>query len=114
MANITFTKDGWEDYLYWQSEDKKTLRKINSMLKEIQRDRFSGEGKPEPLRKKEHNCFNEERKCASMSVIDSRRYGRRSTASFTREEFMQIKNSPPADLTGIRAAREQKNGAVAK
>lgn len=38
-----------------------------------------------------------------MSVLDSRRYRRRSTASFTREEFEQIKNTPPADLTEIRA-----------
>ena len=36
-----------------------------------------------------------------MSVIDSRRYGRRSTASFTREEFEQIKNTPPPDLTAL-------------
>ena len=38
-----------------------------------------------------------------MSVIDSRRYGRRSTASFTREEFEQIRNTPPADHTELRA-----------
>ena len=38
-----------------------------------------------------------------MSVIDSRRYGRRSTASFTREEFEQIRNTPPADHSNLRA-----------
>ena len=38
-----------------------------------------------------------------MSVIDSRRYGRRSTASFTREEFEEILNTPPADRTALRA-----------
>ena len=38
-----------------------------------------------------------------MSVLDSRRYGRRSTTSFTREEFMKIINTPPADLTEIQA-----------
>ncbi len=38
-----------------------------------------------------------------MSVIDSRRYGRRSTTSFTREEFMRIKNTPPADYTELNA-----------
>ena len=38
-----------------------------------------------------------------MSVIDSRRYGRRSTTSFTREEFEQIRNTPPADHTELRA-----------
>ena len=36
--------------MYWQMQDKKTLKKINSLLKNIQRDPFSGEGKPEPLR----------------------------------------------------------------
>ena len=38
-----------------------------------------------------------------MSVIDSRRYGRRSTTSFTREEFMRIKNTPHSDRTELRA-----------
>ena len=50
MSKITFTENGWEDYLYWQSEDKKTLKKINSLLKGIQREPFGGEGKPEPLK----------------------------------------------------------------
>ena len=53
MSKITFTEYGWEEYLYWQSQDKKTLKKINSLLKGIQRDPFSGEGKPEPLRNEE-------------------------------------------------------------
>ena len=50
MTKITFTENAWEDYIYWQTQDKKTLKKINSMLKEIQRNPFSGEGKPEPLK----------------------------------------------------------------
>ena len=40
----------WEDYLYWQTQDKKTLKRINSLLKDIQRDRYNGIGKPEPLK----------------------------------------------------------------
>ena len=40
----------WEDYLYWQSQDKRTLKKINALIKDIQRDRFDGLGKPEPLK----------------------------------------------------------------
>ncbi|MCM1175935.1 MAG: type II toxin-antitoxin system YoeB family toxin [Blautia sp.] len=48
MSKITFAEDAWEEYLYWQSQDKKTLRKINSLFKSIQRDPFTGEGKPEP------------------------------------------------------------------
>ena len=50
MSKITFAEDAWEEYLYWQSQDKKTLRKINSLLRSIQREAFTGEGKPEPLK----------------------------------------------------------------
>jgi len=50
MGNINFTEDAWEDYIYWQSTDKKMLRKINSLLKTISRTPFDGEGKPEPLK----------------------------------------------------------------
>ena len=47
---ITFTKNAWEDYVSWQKEDKKVLRKINELIKEIQRTPFEGKGKPEPLK----------------------------------------------------------------
>jgi len=40
----------WEDYLYWQSQDRKTLRRINALIKDISRDTFGGIGKPEPLK----------------------------------------------------------------
>jgi toxin YoeB len=40
----------WEDYLYWQKQDKKTLKRINSLVKEILRDPYVGTGKPEPLK----------------------------------------------------------------
>ena len=40
----------WDDYLYWQSQDKKTLKRINALIKDIQRSPFDGIGKPEPLR----------------------------------------------------------------
>ena len=50
MSDIISTGDGWEDYLYWQNQDKKTLKKINSLLASAQRDPYEGEGKPEPLR----------------------------------------------------------------
>ncbi len=50
MSKITFAEDAWEEYLYWQMQDKKTLRKINGLLKEIQRTPFDGTGKPEPLK----------------------------------------------------------------
>lgn len=50
MSKITFAEDAWTEYLYWQSQDKKTLKKINSLLKSIQREPFTGEGKPESLK----------------------------------------------------------------
>ena len=41
--------DAWEDYLYWQQQDKKTLRKINRLIKDIERNGYNCIGKPEPL-----------------------------------------------------------------
>ena len=50
--SITFSPDAWADYLYWQSEDKKTLKRINKLLQELQRDgAVQGIGKAELLRK---------------------------------------------------------------
>ena len=45
-----FVEESWEDYLYWQKNDKQKLRRINELLKDIARNPFSGIGKPEPLR----------------------------------------------------------------
>lgn len=50
MVNLTFLPEAWEDYLYWQKQDKKTLKKINALLRDIMRDPYRGSGKPEPLR----------------------------------------------------------------
>lgn len=47
---LTFTENAWEDYLYWQKIDKKTVKKINELIKDIKRDPFHGIGKPEPLK----------------------------------------------------------------
>lgn len=47
---ITFSQNAWEDYLYWQSIDKKIVKKINSLFKDIQRNPFDGIGKPEALK----------------------------------------------------------------
>ena len=48
--NILFTETAWEDYCYWQNQDKKTLKKINQLLNDIKRHNFTGIGKPEPLK----------------------------------------------------------------
>jgi toxin YoeB len=47
---LSFTPDAWDDYLYWQSQDKKTLKRINQLVRDIIREPFSGIGKPEALR----------------------------------------------------------------
>jgi len=47
---LTFTPDAWDDYLYWQSQDKKTLKRVNQLLRDVSREPFTGIGKPEPLR----------------------------------------------------------------
>lgn len=47
---LLFLANGWDDYMYWQSKDKKTLKKINSLIKECQRTPFIGTGKPEKLK----------------------------------------------------------------
>ena len=48
MKKIWFD-EAWEDYIYWQMQDKRTLKKINILLKDIERGNFDGIGKPEPL-----------------------------------------------------------------
>ena len=50
MGNLIFSEKAWEDYLYWQSQDKKTLKRINQLLRDISRNSFDGIGKPEPLK----------------------------------------------------------------
>jgi toxin YoeB len=47
-----FVDESWEDYLYWQKTSKKTVERINDLLKDIARNPFTGKGKPEPLKYK--------------------------------------------------------------
>jgi toxin YoeB len=47
---IVFASQAWEDYLYWQQTDRKLLKRINDLIKEIARTPFEGNGKPEALR----------------------------------------------------------------
>ena len=56
--NILFTDESWEDYIYWQSTDKKILKRINELIKDIKRDPFSGIGKPEPLKFQLQGCWS--------------------------------------------------------
>ena len=50
MNKITFSPQAWEEYCYWQKQDKKILKRINQLLKDISRNGFTGIGKPEPLK----------------------------------------------------------------
>lgn len=46
---ISFTPSAWEDYVYWQGQDRKTLKRVNALIKDCQRAPFEGIGKPEGL-----------------------------------------------------------------
>ena len=55
---IFFVEESWEDYLYWQTTDKKMLRRINKLIKDICRTPFEGIGKPEALKHKYRGCWS--------------------------------------------------------
>jgi len=50
MRNVKFTDEAWSSYIYWQTQDRKTLKRINDLIKDAQRDPFTGIGKPEALK----------------------------------------------------------------
>ncbi|AXF22957.1 Txe/YoeB family addiction module toxin [Burkholderia pyrrocinia] len=50
VRRALFTSDAWDDYVYWQGQDRKTLKRINQLIREAQRTPFEGIGKPEPLK----------------------------------------------------------------
>lgn len=50
MRHIRFVPDAWADYLYWQEQDKKTLKRLNTLITAAAREPFAGIGKPEALR----------------------------------------------------------------
>lgn len=48
--NLVFADEAWEDYLYWQKQDRRMVERINRLIRETQRTPFAGSGKPEPLK----------------------------------------------------------------
>lgn len=50
MRNVKFTHEAWRDYIYWQTQDRKTLKRINELIKDAQREPYAGTGKPEALK----------------------------------------------------------------
>jgi toxin YoeB len=55
---LVWTRQAWDDYLYWQATDPKILRSINEVIKDIRRTPFQGLGKPEPLRHDLHGWWS--------------------------------------------------------
>jgi toxin YoeB len=55
---LIWSEESWEDYLYWQSNNKSILKKINSLIKEIKRTPFEGTGKPEALKYELSGCWS--------------------------------------------------------
>jgi len=49
-VKLVFAEKAWQDYLYWQKTDKKILKRVNALIKDISREPFEGIGKPEPLK----------------------------------------------------------------
>lgn len=47
---LAWTDESWSDYVYWQGQDKKTLKRINKLITDTKRSKFEGIGKPEPLK----------------------------------------------------------------
>jgi toxin YoeB len=58
MRNLKFTDESWNDYIYWQTQDKKTLKRINDLIKDAKRDPFAGIGKPEQLMYNLSGCWS--------------------------------------------------------
>ena len=64
-----WTDEAWADYLYWQGEDRKTLKRINLLIKDIERDPFDGIGKAEPLK---HNLSGYKVEDGQLYIISCR------------------------------------------
>jgi toxin YoeB len=55
---LIFVDESWEDYLYWQKTDKRMLKRINEIIRDISRTPFTGIGKPEPLKHRYHGFWS--------------------------------------------------------
>ncbi|GAB3472960.1 Txe/YoeB family addiction module toxin [Massilia terrae] len=58
MRSLKFTDEAWADYLYWQTQDKKTLSRVNKLIQAAVRDPFNGMGKPEALKGNLSGCWS--------------------------------------------------------
>lgn len=71
---LLFHSDAWNDYIYWQTQDDKTLERINMLIRECQRDPFRGLGKPEPLKERLAGCWSRRIDAAHRLVYRVERY----------------------------------------
>lgn len=55
---LIFADAAWDDYLYWQQQDRRMVERINKLIKEVQREPFAGIGKPEPLKHALAGCWS--------------------------------------------------------
>lgn len=58
MSDIRFAQQAWEDYLYWQGQDRKTLKRLNALIRETIRSPYAGTGKAEPLKGNLQGCWS--------------------------------------------------------
>ena len=85
-SKIAFTDKAWEEYCYWQTQDKKTLKRINLLLIDIMRNSFEGIGKPEPLK-------NELAGLSRRTIDDTNTQLYRDTKSQNEEKHFKAHNS---------------------
>lgn len=74
IKKLTWTKEAWSDYIYWQTQDKKTLKRINKIIDNMIRTPFEGIGKPEKLKD-------------NLSEFDSRRIDETNRIVYAVEEY---------------------------
>lgn len=58
MRNLKFTDESWLDHVYWQGQDRKTLKRIDVLIRDTKRSPFEGTGKPEPLKGNLSGCWS--------------------------------------------------------
>lgn len=88
MNKIIFTEKSLEEYMYWQTQDRKTLKKINILIKDINRNPFEGIGKPERLKGDLGNKKYYDRLVKSKEQLESGKY----VISKTLEELRELEN----------------------
>ncbi len=97
MSEKIWSDDAWEDYLYWQTQDKKTLKRINQLIQDIERNGcMKGIGKPEPL---SGTCRANTAAASTRKTASSTIWKMGGSTSPTAEATMEINNPPQSEHT---------------